>query len=544
MKDLKRFLHDNPTKKMLLAILLGILWGLTNAWFSNLASKFITVDRNSLISIAVELLVFILGWTILEIILDVNLGLIDYRIEASQNAYYLNRLYHIKPEVLKTSNTGYISTLLGKCIAKKRESFEVLLGDIMTATGYLIYFTIRLYPYSKILASEAIIFTIVGTTARFLWRHYVEEKADDIVTEHEAIRDRLVYDGIANINTVQKLDAIGFMSDKLSKNNEIVYKSGTRYTVVHSIGTGLTKIIGNSCLPIMLITVFLLNFQSNLTEVLVIVSVLGARLVYNLRVFERFLTEYTRYCVRSRKLEHIASDENKRPSTLIKEIDNCSIKDFTYEYVYTGEGAHKGETVKVVIPEFSFNKGDKVCIYGESGQGKTTLLNIISGELECNTLCVNGRTDRDFRVSCSFMSQDTEILDLTLRDNIKMGRDVSDDVILNYIQKVGLGEWLTKQPDGLDTVLGERGVFVSTGQRQRINLIRVLIDKNLKDVFLLDEPTSNVDDDTEKELVSLIQEELKDKTLIIVTHKPAIREICDTFYEFRGGVCYRVEDNQ
>ena len=164
------------------------------------------------------------------------------------------------------------------------------------------------------------------------------------------------------------------------------------------------------------------------------------------------------------------------------------------------------------------------------------MLNIIANEIPCDNVFVNGEKLTG-RIRCAFVAQDSEILDLTLRDNLKMGRDVSDAQCLYYLAKVGMYDWYKAQPNGLDTVLGERGVFVSTGQRQRINLIRGLLDKDNCDIFLLDEPTSNVDEETEAGLIRLIQEELAGKTLVIVTHKMAIRNICNKHYIFEGGIC-------
>ena len=99
----------------------------------------------------------------------------------------------------------------------------------------------------------------------------------------------------------------------------------------------------------------------------------------------------------------------------------------------------------------------------------------------------------------------------------------------------GLKDWLDHQKDGLNTRLGERGVFVSTGQRQRLNLIRGLLIED-KEIYLLDEPTSNVDEQTEEKMINLIKEVLKNKTVIIVTHRPKIKAICNRNYVFKDSV--------
>ena len=111
--------------------------------------------------------------------------------------------------------------------------------------------------------------------------------------------------------------------------------------------------------------------------------------------------------------------------------------------------------------------------------------------------------------------------------------------MIEYINEVGLQNWFSRQKDGLDTLLGERGVFVSTGQRQRLNLIRGLL-RNDKEIYLLDEPTSNVDSETEEKMIKLIKKVLKNKTVVIVTHKPKIIEICNHCYEFKDSVLRQV----
>ena len=134
-----------------------------------------------------------------------------------------------------------------------------------------------------------------------------------------------------------------------------------------------------------------------------------------------------------------------------------------------------------------------------------------------------------------FISQDIEMFDMSLRDNLALGANIPDETLVSFLEAVGLADWYSKQKEGLDTLLGERGVFVSTGQRQRLNLIRGLLVKD-KELYLLDEPTSNVDAVIEKRIIDLIQSELKGKTVVIVTHRDAIKNICNKEYHFENSI--------
>jgi ATP-binding cassette subfamily B protein AbcA/BmrA len=201
------------------------------------------------------------------------------------------------------------------------------------------------------------------------------------------------------------------------------------------------------------------------------------------------------------------------------------MKDIAYQY-NTNEGA-----VTIEIPDFYIRKGEKLCITGESGQGKTTLLKILSGMIETDGKLFVDENAISKNIDAVYIAQDTEMLDMTLRDNLVFGNtSISDETLIKMLMEVGLYDWYTKQDKGLDTLLGERGVFVSTGQRQRLNILRGLLIE--KEIYLLDEPTSNVDEVTEEKMIRLIQERLEGKTVIIVTHKENIREICDREYYF------------
>ena len=172
--------------------------------------------------------------------------------------------------------------------------------------------------------------------------------------------------------------------------------------------------------------------------------------------------------------------------------------------------------------DMKIETGHRYCITGESGQGKSSLANLLAGVLKP----INGYVPR---VPVYYIYQETECLDMSLRDNICLGEDITDIHIMNLLGLLGLGPWIESLPDGLDTLLGERGTKVSSGQKQRINIARAILRMEKMDVnelIIMDEPTSNLDDETEK-LVCRVIDEVCKNTLIVITHRPAISQICD-----------------
>ena len=122
------------------------------------------------------------------------------------------------------------------------------------------------------------------------------------------------------------------------------------------------------------------------------------------------------------------------------------------------------------------------------------------------------------------------VIDLSIRDNLCLGKNISDEKILELLDEAGLTSWYNQLPEGLETVVGERGIKLSAGQKQRLNLIRgILIDKEL---YFFDEPTSNLDSVTEEKITNMIDKYLCHKTCVIVTHRPRLKQLCNKHYVF------------
>jgi ABC-type multidrug transport system fused ATPase/permease subunit len=198
--------------------------------------------------------------------------------------------------------------------------------------------------------------------------------------------------------------------------------------------------------------------------------------------------------------------------------------------VKDGEFSYKERSKKILLPSFEFEKGDKISIVGESGQGKTTILNVLSGIYPLNSgdILIDDKIVSNPKLDVVYISQDVDLFDLSIRDNLTLGKNISDKKIIELFEDAGLMEWYSNLENGLDEMVGEKGVKLSAGQRQRLNIIRgILIDKG---VYFFDEPTSNLDKESEEKIVSMIDKYLKDKTYLIVTHRDSIKKLCNKHY--------------
>ena len=190
---------------------------------------------------------------------------------------------------------------------------------------------------------------------------------------------------------------------------------------------------------------------------------------------------------------------------------------------------------------FKIPAGQKVALVGKMGSGKSTLSKLIAGILEptSGAILIDGVDVRqidqaDIRKNIGIMLQDSWLFSGTIRENIQMGfNEYEDDHVLKICKVAGVDDFVGSQPKGYDLEIRERGIGLSGGQRQTINLARSLLHD--PKVLLLDEPTSSMDQGTEKNVVDSLTEFSKDKTMMIVTHRNPILTMVDRVFVLENG---------
>ena len=172
---------------------------------------------------------------------------------------------------------------------------------------------------------------------------------------------------------------------------------------------------------------------------------------------------------------------------------------------------------------FVLESGQALLIAGPSGAGKSTLLDVLAGELAPlqGRLKLNGRDIADFLPSdeVGYLAQQVDIFDLTLAENLRLGKaGADDDALWRVLEKVQLADWARAQPQGLQTRLGEYGAAVSGGQARRIALARLLLKPRA--LLLLDEPFAGLDAATREVVSAMLLQEQAQGLLIVVSHQP------------------------
>ncbi|MFH1182724.1 MAG: ABC transporter ATP-binding protein [Candidatus Moraniibacteriota bacterium] len=210
---------------------------------------------------------------------------------------------------------------------------------------------------------------------------------------------------------------------------------------------------------------------------------------------------------------------------------------------------HKDGKRKIKIPDFCIKKGEKICIVGKSGEGKTTFLNLLAnlfapegGRRLVDSNLYEKISPVFFSQQFGIVSQEIELFNISVKDNITIGKNVKERKIMHILEELDLSGWVKGLPRGLDTMVGEKGVKLSAGQKQRLNLARGYFLG--REICLLDEPTSHLDVATESKVIKFLEKYFFSKTLVIVTHRSKIKKICNREYSMEKGVLKETKEEQ
>jgi ATP-binding cassette subfamily B protein len=201
---------------------------------------------------------------------------------------------------------------------------------------------------------------------------------------------------------------------------------------------------------------------------------------------------------------------------------------------------HKAVTINDL--SLHIKPGERIGLAGQSGGGKTTLTKLILrfADITSGSITIDGQniadvTQDSLRASIAYVPQEPYLFHRSLRDNIAYARpDATDDEVLQAVKRANAYEFVKELPDGLNTIVGERGVKLSGGQRQRIAIARA----NLKDapILILDEATSALDSESEKLIQSALEKLMKGRTSIVVAHRLSTIAKLDRIVVLNGGM--------
>lgn len=441
---------------------------------------------------------------------------------------YFRALQGLSVQKLTKHHSGYILSLINNVARNADRVFQSLHWTYATSVGTIVLFFVFTARESFGIA----VFNLAILIAFTVFSIFLSRKMVGISTELNKKESSLLSsfaDFMANILTIRKLSIAPFAERRLTKQTDEVNKQITILQEFHSFRWFLLhSLYGAAFLSTIAFMLWRVTQGQLSASVLILfiaayASIRGTiermsenmRLLMEMRAYVTTLNEIV-------PLDAATTVQGTAPDW--KEI---VFRDIAFRYPETNK--------TISIPSFHFCRGEKICIRGVSGEGKTTLLSLLtnfykpdSGSRELDGTAYTELAPAFFAQRVVFVSQEVELFNMSLYDNITLGIDVPIKRLDELLAELDLLAWSRHLGQGLNTIVGEKGIRLSAGQKQRINLLRgVLLDR---DIYLLDEPTSHLDAQTEQKMIAFLSKHLSNKTVIIVSHREPLRALCSREY--------------
>ena len=355
-----------------------------------------------------------------------------------------------------------------------------------------------------------------------------------------------IFKGIKEIRIYFKEN---FFTKKLKQASYNHYTNNLKSTIISNSPRYLLEYL---IVVILLLFIYLINdYENDLVSILPTLGIFGLaalRIIPSVNSIIKSLTEF-----RFGKYATSVIAKDLKIGIEKKFITKQSIEDLNFSKLEFKDVNFKYNSKDALLLNninFEINKGDYVGIIGSSGSGKTTILNLVigllnpnSGQIKVNNENVENKI-KEWQLNLAYLPQDVFLLDGSLKENITLEDDISKidiEKLNNAINKSNLKSFVDSSDNGLDTTVGENGIKISGGQRQRLGIARALYSN--KNFLILDESTNALDEKTKRKIIEELYS-LKDYfTIIFVDHNEDYYSRCDKIFELSNG-SLRIKKNE
>lgn len=481
-----------------------ICWYLFACIFTTYLANEITDSK--LILLVLSLIIVYIIRSFLKILYKKNANVSYYHLKHAIEMYYFNKLKDLSYDTIENIDTEELSSKILEVSYNYTKIISDIFEYIIPAIIGLLMIFVKLLDLSKLFGIFAFVFLIIILIYSYNNLHDDEIK----VTNY----NDLLKDFVSKIQMIKKLNVFDFCFKKLddTKENDICILKNN--DTINDIKFSNFLFIFMS---IILVSSFFFvkNTITRLGIIIffIIVILKLQELLYKINpAIKNMLTSSNNRM----SLEKVF--QTQEIFKVNKNWKKISIKGGVVNYQDT--------TDDIKIPEFELIKKDHISIMGASGQGKSTVLNVLSGifKLDQGDILYDGNKTNEI-IDAMYLSPEVGILNMSLRDNLKFAIEITDEELINLINEINLKEWYTSLPNGLDEILSDS---LDKSIVERINILRAIVSN--KDIYFFDEPTNNLDTDSEKKVASMLKKYFKNNTIIIISKKTVLTNLCKKHY--------------
>ncbi len=462
---------------------------------------------------------------------------ITYDIPLRIKQFYYRKLFDKSYQWHLNNSVGYFTVALEQVYQNLQNwlwkmPFEYISSIII----YLLFLSYTLTVSPVLFGYFCICFFVMLILLRVLYNRSLSYIAN--VTNANVKFGKTFIDFLYNIRSVKKMNLFTFTNNQITQKRMATEEINERRMRYNAILWGIMECLISALflLPVgYYISVFLKTGQD--VEIIVMIVAIQPKMEQLGRLVLHFMNEVARaqaeYALLAQHLKQ--SKETSYPKTTVSDWETITFDHTLFQFV-------KENTVfSHYVADFTIHRGDHIAVTGKSGEGKSTFLNLLTGQfplidgkITINNVAYSQLDTSFFSEKMAYISQDIELFDMTLYDNIVLGQEISDEEVQKIIDGCCLNELVERMGGNWHTDIGEKGIKVSAGEKQRINLARGLLLK--RDILIIDEITANLDPITTCKNWEFIFTAYGEKTIISVSHEPEmIKHVGRNLY-FKHGV--------
>ncbi len=528
-------------KSLIILLVFSVVLSVTSSFFPALLGHVLDLVTQKKLDEGIIFTLIVLGITILyDYLNDVPFRkawyVVTNSITNNLKKDVLNSYYDIDNKTLIKTPSGVLLTRITQDPSNISNAFSTIRSNIATILSNL--FVVFYIMYLNIVLG---IIVVIGTILVYIIEKHSMKKWNEYMKRRNKYRDKnttVINEGIKGVHDIKLLNISDYFKDKINFNIDEMYRDTIKSTNVDNrYNCFRDAVVDIFTAIVVILSIYFVKFDVMTIGAVITLFMYRNRLFTSILYIawsERNLKEFLLSA--KRIFEVIESDKfpketfgNKRVSELKGNIKFKNVK-----FSYGKENVLNGVN-------FEINDKDTVAIVGKSGSGKTTIINLLNrtyevskGKILIDGYNINDLDKYSLRNNIAVITQDPYLFNVTIKENLKMVNTESNQKQIENICKIcEIHDYIMTLPKKYNTLIGEGGVNLSGGEKQRLAIARALLMKT--NIILFDEATSALDNETQANIQKAINNISSEYTMLIIAHRLSTIKDCNKILVIDAG---------